>query len=247
MPKPLKIKLSVPKPCSQDWDKMTPDEKGKFCAQCSKTVIDFSGYSDTELITYFTRVKSKVCGIYNASQLNRMLISNTPSTTPILHRVLFGTALAAGLAGCNQNQGKANSLSNQGQAQTQKKMGSFTHIAPANNALTESNKPTISGLVIDSNTEHPLEGIIMTLSFGGKEFEDHTYTDSNGYFSFNVPSKFIGKTLKLRVHDSHYNEKIHVFENVQLPVEIIFGLVAAHPPTYTRLMGDTCCIEPIKK
>ena len=38
--------LYIPKPCHEDWNKMTPTQQGKFCSSCSKQVIDFSLMSD---------------------------------------------------------------------------------------------------------------------------------------------------------------------------------------------------------
>jgi hypothetical protein len=32
--------FSIPKPCSADWNKMTPTEQGAFCKQCNKEVVD---------------------------------------------------------------------------------------------------------------------------------------------------------------------------------------------------------------
>ncbi|MFT5823647.1 MAG: hypothetical protein ACI8ZM_004909 [Crocinitomix sp.] len=32
--------FSIPKPCSADWNKMTPTEQGAFCTQCNKEVVD---------------------------------------------------------------------------------------------------------------------------------------------------------------------------------------------------------------
>ena len=47
------IVLSIPQPCIQDWDKMTPTEQGRYCSSCNKTVVDFSNYTDKELANYF--------------------------------------------------------------------------------------------------------------------------------------------------------------------------------------------------
>ncbi len=39
------LKLSIPKPCHEDWAAMTPNEQGRHCAVCAKTVTDFTQMS----------------------------------------------------------------------------------------------------------------------------------------------------------------------------------------------------------
>lgn len=67
------MKITIPKPCHENWNAMTPDEKGRFCAVCSKTVRDFRKASDDEIIEVFTHASQEICGNFNPSQLNRDL------------------------------------------------------------------------------------------------------------------------------------------------------------------------------
>lgn len=67
-----KIQLSIPEPCHENWQTMTPTEQGRFCSFCSKEVIDFSMMTDAELLNYLSNhSKEKVCGRVLESQLNR--------------------------------------------------------------------------------------------------------------------------------------------------------------------------------
>ena len=68
------IQLSIPEPCHQDWNKMTPNDQGRFCSSCSKTVVDFSTMSDAALMQYFENLKdSNVCGRVYTDQLERSI------------------------------------------------------------------------------------------------------------------------------------------------------------------------------
>lgn len=68
------IQLSIPEPCHQDWNKMTPNDQGRFCTSCSKTVVDFSTMSDAALMQYFENLKdSNVCGRVYTDQLERSI------------------------------------------------------------------------------------------------------------------------------------------------------------------------------
>ena len=67
------MKITIPKPCHENWNAMTPDEKGRFCAVCSKTVRDFRKAPDDEIIDVFAKATEEICGSFLPSQLNRDL------------------------------------------------------------------------------------------------------------------------------------------------------------------------------
>ena len=53
---------------------MTQEEKGRFCSSCKKTVIDFTGMSDRELIAFFKKPSGSLCGRFNQEQLDRDIV-----------------------------------------------------------------------------------------------------------------------------------------------------------------------------
>lgn len=68
-------KISIPKPCHEDWNTMTPTDKGKFCSACAKNVIDFTNMSDTEIKNYLiTKKEERVCGHFRKQQLDTITI-----------------------------------------------------------------------------------------------------------------------------------------------------------------------------
>jgi hypothetical protein len=69
-----KIQLTIPQPCHENWNQMTPQTQGRFCGSCAKTVIDFSAMTDAQLIHYFTNLKQEnVCGRMHPDQLDRSI------------------------------------------------------------------------------------------------------------------------------------------------------------------------------
>ncbi|MBB6330770.1 TonB-dependent SusC/RagA subfamily outer membrane receptor [Chryseobacterium sediminis] len=67
------MKITIPKPCHENWNTMSPEEKGRFCTVCSKTVQDFRKASDDDIIDVFSKASEEICGNFNPSQLNREL------------------------------------------------------------------------------------------------------------------------------------------------------------------------------
>lgn len=65
-----KFMLSIPTPCHENWEQMTPQERGRFCAACQKTVVDFTNMSDRQVVEYFKKANN-VCGRFNTTQLER--------------------------------------------------------------------------------------------------------------------------------------------------------------------------------
>lgn len=65
-----KAKIHIPKPCHENWDKMSTLDKGKHCNVCQKSVIDFTSMSGKEIIEYLNSKKNeRVCGRFLRSQV----------------------------------------------------------------------------------------------------------------------------------------------------------------------------------
>lgn len=70
-----KFKITIPKPCHENWNTMTPKEKGRFCSSCAKTVIDFTKKSTKEIKEYLVENKNQgVCGHFYKKQLDSIVI-----------------------------------------------------------------------------------------------------------------------------------------------------------------------------
>lgn len=69
-----KIQLSIPTPCHENWQGMTPNEQGRFCSSCQKTVVDFTNMTDSQIITFFKEPKASVCGRLHPDQMDRDIV-----------------------------------------------------------------------------------------------------------------------------------------------------------------------------
>jgi hypothetical protein len=66
--------IRIPEPCAESWAAMAPDSRGRHCATCQKTVVDFTYKTDAEILAYFRQVGAgRTCGRFLAGQLGRPL------------------------------------------------------------------------------------------------------------------------------------------------------------------------------
>lgn len=65
-------KPSIPQPCNEDWNAMTPRDKGRYCNSCAKVVVDFTTMNDAEIVNYLQQhSKQKTCGHFRNEQLHQ--------------------------------------------------------------------------------------------------------------------------------------------------------------------------------
>lgn len=64
-------KIYIPNPCSENWNEMSPEEKGRFCSVCSKCVIDFTEKNSQEIQEIIEeKSDDNICGRFYNHQLN---------------------------------------------------------------------------------------------------------------------------------------------------------------------------------
>ncbi|SDD92436.1 CarboxypepD_reg-like domain-containing protein [Mucilaginibacter pineti] len=60
--------ISIPQACHESWQSMAPVDKGRYCQSCCKTVTDFTGMSNAEVINYLAD-RTNSCGRFSDVQL----------------------------------------------------------------------------------------------------------------------------------------------------------------------------------
>jgi hypothetical protein len=66
------MKIHIPEPCDENWDKMTPTEQGAFCKKCAIDVMDFTKKSPFEIRNILSEKfqnKERSCGHIQHKQL----------------------------------------------------------------------------------------------------------------------------------------------------------------------------------
>lgn len=67
--------INIPKPCSEDWDAMTPNSIGRHCLSCDKTVVDFTQMQTHEIQAYVIKHrKQSICGRVKSKHLSTIQV-----------------------------------------------------------------------------------------------------------------------------------------------------------------------------
>lgn len=82
-----KYQIKINEPCNENWDKMSPREKGRFCNNCKKTVVDYTNTSDLELARLIHKGEN-ICGRFKKTQLSKDLDISQKSYLPKLSYTL---------------------------------------------------------------------------------------------------------------------------------------------------------------
>lgn len=174
----------IPTPCHENWNNMTPEGKGRFCASCSKQVVDFSLMSDQQVLNYFKNTTGKVCGRFADDQLQRPMIAAAEQKKKVWWVAAMMPVLMLF--------GKANA---------QKKKGKVTQGEPA--MIIPNNRPEIMGKIAIGT---PIPELIIKKIIKGSvkdengnsipyanirvpDFRTYIQADSSGNFEFEILSQ----------------------------------------------------------
>jgi hypothetical protein len=65
--------FNIPNPCQEDWNQMTPTQRGAFCQKCQIDVIDFTHQSPNQIKeTLLKNSGNHLCGHIRQSQINEL-------------------------------------------------------------------------------------------------------------------------------------------------------------------------------
>lgn len=215
-----KLIINIPEPCHEDWNKMTPTQKGKFCNVCTKEVIDFTSESDEAIVNHYQK-NTNVCGRFYESQLDRELIVNRKQQNHWLSYVASLLLPAALFSQEMKPQTKTTATTTQSTSKnyTSLQIGSL-HKQGEVAIQKQTDSITVSGIITD-DTGLPLPGATIQV----KNSKLKTTTDFDGNYEIVVKKNSI---LEISYIGYESVEKIVKKEtyNVSLVTENSLELVA---------------------
>ena len=201
----MKYTITIPRPCHEKWDLMTPTEKGKYCSSCQKEVVDFTNKSSFQLASILGK-GGNVCGRFRENQLNKQISS--PRNTH-LHRTGLAFGIGSLLSLCSP-------IHSQEQTIAIEKVSAIGEPS----AITKIETQKLFGTVTDQDGL-PLPGVNITI----EKTDIGTQTDFDGNFEIQLPNQFdneqrlkfeyIGqKTKTITINEFKNNNTISLEEDI---------------------------------
>lgn len=203
---PVSMKIYVSNPCTQSWENMTPEAQGRYCQSCCKTVTDFSGMTDQEIISIIKASSGEICGRLHVSQLNRKLVEPAAPRKSFLPAAVFASLIT---------------FVSQAEAGTPPApMALYSDTTSKDDPIQDTLPYTITGRITD-NSGSPLYGAFVNIH----DSKFYAFADSSGNFNLALPSAFKDKEIKLQFSSIGYNTietNLQITgENIVLPVTML--------------------------
>jgi hypothetical protein len=217
------MQLSVPSPCAQSWNSFTRTRQGGFCQSCRKEVIDFTSFTDQQLVDHFISSTKTTCGRFRTDQLKTFhypAMNTLPSGWKLVKVGLLSLLFA----------GMIQPLV----ASTPVMHFNINYEQPSQSLSIENNRPVegyfLKGTVRSPEDNSPLAGVNIYL----KNSPVGTVTDADGKFEF--PKKvlpgdvilfsFIGMETQEYTVPKQTADLIEIVINMSMDYEIMLGEVA---------------------
>ena len=210
-PKPIMKNtfLKINKPCSEHWENMTPNERGRFCDSCAKNVIDFTKLSQAEISKKVQSTKGEICARVTKQQLETPLLHlevqkkyKLPYSNMAASILLASTMAVSTSVQAQQQPGKAQT------AVVQK-----VRLSSKSNIKRKKSKPatkpsgfvTFTGKVLSDKEETPIENAKITLVTLQKAIT--VYSSESGTFSMKIPVVLLDDANVIRISYDEVNFK----------------------------------------
>ncbi|MFT5244261.1 MAG: hypothetical protein ACJA1H_002374 [Glaciecola sp.] len=241
------LNINIPKPCQEDWNQMTPKQKGRHCTSCKKTVFDFTRSTDEQIVKTFLK-EDNVCGRFKSTQLNRELVLNRKEKNKYLSYV--ASTLFAFLSFGTQDiqaQGKSRIVkvdSLQPQMVNEKTGTSILNKKPVRGTLFGPNKDrvpgakiTIKGSAASTNTDMSGNfiikgelGNILIIDVDGYEKTEIIINNFASHQIYLKSKSFIATNVEVEVYSKKTNERLikgmtlSKFDGLPLPGVTVINL-----------------------
>lgn len=240
------LTIQIPQPCRERWADMQPNEQGRFCANCQKTVVDYTALSDRELVKLLTKSSEASCGRFRNEQLNRSLVALNPAATSIwrhwiglLTLSLFGWQTTR--AQQNQSDRPLRPASAQ---QTSVKLNYAVTTIPVRTTIGPETKSVITGKVMimdSSGNPIPVSEAFVSIEQSGHRWQ--AFTDSTGAYKLLFPTRLLTSQLTVYARTSSRSQGNITFDASTPAASIaVNDLILEKPAPRKDITGGGICL-----
>lgn len=214
------ISYSIAEPCHENWNAMIPEEKGRFCNSCQKTVVDFSRMSLPDIHQFMQQVEGSVCGRMSPNQLNTPVFTQQPTENYwfSLRALVLGTALSTFSAIQAHAQGKVRPVKGKVAVSETPLLGQMESAT----TCTQPKDSVFSGKVVDYLNDRFPAGVAVTIY--DAEGNELATTLSNNDGEFKIPLLENWVPYKAVFRKEELPESIFYFDGVTSTVGIVIEM-----------------------
>jgi len=198
--KAMKNSIYIPEPCHENWDKMSPSKKGRFCQSCTKEVVDFTRMSSEQIVETLHSASGRTCGHFLSSQVSSVNDHGSISSNFWMKiRSIAATLLAfIGFFGTGKNA--------TAQREYREEMDGmvFTFLDLKN---TINHQMILKGKITLNGSDSPISKAKVQV-FSAGEVVQTTQSDKKGNYRMVFPGGTIEKYIKVVVSTDHFKTKI---------------------------------------
>jgi hypothetical protein len=215
-----RLTVSIPQPCHEAWNAMTPQGQGRFCQTCITPVIDFTVMSNAEIVRWFSKAEGRTCGRFKEEQLDKVLASAPTRQSYTWMAITFG--LSAWLS-IRTAEAKEVLTPIMEQMAIPSPIQSFeldkTSQLPLQDTLL------LNGSVLDLTTKEGLPGVTVQI----KGTTTAAVTNQKGHFTLSIPNNVSLETGVIIFYYIGYKTKE---QNIRDVLKKDFLLLALEPATH---------------
>ncbi|MDR2222122.1 MAG: carboxypeptidase-like regulatory domain-containing protein [Flavobacteriaceae bacterium] len=204
----MSYRLEIPEPCGEEWNLMTPKEKGRHCAVCDKEVVDFSAATRQEIIDYIDS-DNEVCGRipmhFLEEQSEREKTKKSFGLNGLVATVVNLLALTATVSYVAAKEVKPMVVMKKNDTPEQVGIGLVMK--------TDS----IKGIVKSEDGKYGLNHTLVQV----KGTDYCTVTDAKGQFSLKVYSHHLKDDSKLVFTKAYYEPLEIEIKDIDKPIEVV--------------------------
>jgi len=224
--------LKIVSPCSTDWDRMSGDEKKRFCSECDKFVYDFSQMTRSQVEAIVSIHRGRMCARITRRPDGSLVTLEAPPVHPIVARRASSVANAtlAAILGLGVPANALNVDVSAAQLIVRSDADGKTARTPFGGG-----EAVVGGTVVDPQSAVIPNAVVKLISDAGAEIE--TKTSGEGEFRFaQVPYGAYIMLVEAQGFSTHVNSNVIVDTPYDTRFEVTMKV--NRRLTLTGSMGD---------